>query len=154
MLALTERGQRPILCRVMAEYEVITMRRLHPLWRGFWLACAMAAGLVLLGATDSLGPFRFDRRMIAFAGAITVGAFIGALPARLRKGARSAQSTTWKRALRAFFCGLFMALSFGLAGDGRILPALMTGSAGAYGFCLAALATGFITVRIMGRKAT
>lgn len=129
------------------------MPRLHPLWRGFWLACAMAAGLVLLGFTDSLGPFRLDRRPLAFAGAITVGAFIGALPARLRKGARSSQSTTWRRALRGFLCGLFMALSLGLAGDGRILPALMTGSAGAYGFCLAALVTGFITVRIAGRNA-
>lgn len=128
------------------------MMRSHPLWRGFWLAAAMAAGLVLLGAADALGPFRFDRRLLAYAGAITVGAFLGALPGRLRRGSRSAQSTTWKRCLRAFLCGLAMALALGFAGDGRIIPALMTGSAGAYAFCAMALLTGFVTVRIMGRK--
>lgn len=128
--------------------------RIHPLWRGFWLACLMAAGLVLLGATDSLGPFRLDRRLLAFAGAITVGAFIGALPGRLRRGKRPVQATTWQRCLRAFLCGIAMALALGLAGDGRVIPALMTGSAGAYAFCGAALVTGFITVRIMGRART
>lgn len=128
------------------------MRIPHPLWRGFWLAAAMAAGLVLLGAADALGPFRFDRRLLAYAGAITVGAFLGALPGRLRRGSKSAQSTTWQRALRAFLCGLAMAFALGLAGDGRIIPALMTGSAGAYAFCAMALLTGLITVRIMGRR--
>lgn len=128
--------------------------RSHPLWRGFWLACLMAAGLVLLGAADSLGPYRLDRRLLAFAGAIMVGAFIGALPGRLRRGSKSAQATTWQRCLRAFLCGIAMVLAIGLAGDGRIIPALLTGSAGAYAFCGMALLTGFITVRIMGRART
>ena len=44
-----------------------------------------------------------------------------------------------------------MTLALGMAGDGRILPALMTGSAGAYAFCGMALLGGFLTVRIMGR---
>lgn len=130
------------------------MGRMHPLWRGFWLAVVMAAGLVLMGMTDSLSPFRLERRALAFAGAITVGAFLGALPGRLRKGGKSAQGTTWQRCLWGFLCGLGMALALGLAGDGRVIPALMTGSAGAYAFCLTALVTGFITVRIMGRKRT
>lgn len=127
------------------------MRIPHPLWRGFWLAAAMAAGLVLMGFTDVLGPFRFDRRMIACAGAITVGAFLGALPARLRRGAKSAQRTTWQRCLRAFLCGFAMVLGLSLTGGTAVLPALLTGSAGAWGFALAAMATGFVTVRIMGR---
>lgn len=126
--------------------------RSHPLWRGFWLACAMVTGLVLLGAADALGPFRLERKLIAFSGAIAVGAFLGALPGRLRKGRRSCQATTWQRCLRYFLCGLTMALGLGMAGDGRIIPALMSGSAGAYGFCLAALAGGFIAVRIAWRK--
>lgn len=123
----------------------------HPLWRGFWLAAAMAASLVLLGPVDSLAPFSLGRRTLAFAGAITAGAFLGALPGRLRRGAKSAQRTSLQRCLRALLCGMAMTLALGLAGDGRILPALLTGSAGAYGFCLAALVTGFITTRIMGR---
>ncbi len=128
------------------------MRIQHPLWRGFWLAAAMAAGLVLLGATDSLAPFRGDRRMIAFAGAVTMGAFLGALPGRLRKHARHAQATAWQKCLRAFLSGMAMAFALGLTGDGRILPALMTGSAGAFAFCGIALVTGCIAGRIMGRR--
>lgn len=126
--------------------------RMHPLWRGFWLAAAMAAGLVLKGMTDSLAPFRLERRALAYAGAITVGAFLGALPGRLRRGGKSRQRTTWQRCLRGFLCGVAMVLAMGLAGDGRVIPALMAGSAGAYAFCLTALVTGFATVRIMGRE--
>lgn len=46
-----------------------------------------------------------------------------------------------------------MALAFSLAGDARVLSAFLTGSAGAWGFALAALIGGFATVRIMGRRA-
>ncbi len=128
------------------------MRIPHPLWRGFWLAVVMMAGLVLLGFTDALSPFRLDRRLVAYAGAIVVGAFLGALPGRLRKGRKPHQQTTWLRCLRAFLCGGGMALAIGVAGDGRIIPALLTGSVGAYAFCAMALLTGFITVRIAGRR--
>ena len=130
------------------------MRILHPVWRGFWLAVVMMAGLVLMGFTDALSPFRGDRRMIAFAGAITVGAFLGALPGLLRK--RTAPMTwriaPWYRYLLAFLGGAGMALAFGVAGDGRILPALLTGSPGAFLFGGAALLGGFATVRIRGRQ--
>lgn len=127
--------------------------RSHPLWRGFWLAAAIAVGLVLMGFTDCLGAFRLERRAVAFAGAVTVGAFLGALPGWLRRSAKSAGHTTWQRCLRAFLSGMGLALAFALAGDGRVLGAFLTGSAGAWGFGLAALAGGFTTVRIMGRKA-
>ena len=46
-----------------------------------------------------------------------------------------------------------MALACGMAGTGRILPALMEGSVGAYAFLGMAALTGFITARIMGRGA-
>ena len=128
------------------------MRIFHPLWRGFWLAAVLAASLVLMGFQDGLAVFRLDRPAVAFFGAVTVGAFLGALPGRLRKGSKSAQATTWQRCLRGFLCGAGMSLSLGMAGGGGI-PALMAGSAGAVGFGLAALMGGCITVRIMGRKA-
>lgn len=127
--------------------------RAHPLWRGFWLAAVIAASLVLMGFRDSLAVFRLDRRAVAFCGAVMVGAFLGALPARLRKGAKPAQATTWQRCLRAFLCGMGLALAFALAGERRLLSAFLTGSAGAWGFALAALISGFTTVRIMGRRA-
>lgn len=127
--------------------------RSHPLWRGFWLAAALAAGLVLLGFTDCLGAYLLERRMIAFCGAVTVGAFLGVLPGWLKKAAPRPARPRWQLCLRGFLCGLGLALAFALAGDGRVLSALLTGSAGAWGFGLAALIGGFATVRIMGRKA-
>ena len=127
--------------------------RSHPLWRGFWLAAALAASLVLMALPDCTAVFRLDRRAVAFAGAVTAGAFLGALPGRLKKSARSAQQTTWRRCLQSFLCGLGLALSFALGGSGRMLPAFLTGSAGAWGFGLTALAAGFATTRIRGRKA-
>lgn len=126
--------------------------RSHPLWRGFWLAAALAAGLVLMGFTDCLGAFRLERRMVAFCGAVMVGAFLGALPGWLKKSARRPVRPGWRRCVRGFLCGAGLALSFALAGDGRVLSAFLTGSAGAWGFGLAALAGSFSTVRIMGRK--
>lgn len=126
------------------------MMRAHPLWRGFWLAAVLAAGLVLMGY-DALAPFETGRR--PFCGAVVVGAFLGALPGRLRKGAKSAQGTTWQRCLRGFLCGAGMALAFALAGDAPVLSAFLTGSAGAWGFALCVLLGGFATVRIMGRRA-
>lgn len=127
--------------------------RAHPLWRGFWLAAAIAAGLVLMGFTDGLAAFRLERRAVAFCGAVTVGAFLGALPGRLRKGAKPAQATTWRRCLRAFLGGCGLSLGLALAGEGSVFSAFLTGSAGAWGFALMALVGGFATVRIMGRRA-
>lgn len=127
--------------------------RAHPLWRGFWLAAAIAAGLVLMGFTDCLAVFRLERRAVAFCGAVTVGAFLGALPGRLRKGAKPAQATTWRRCLRAFLGGCGLSLALALTGEGGVFSAFLTGSAGAWGFALMALVGGFATVRIMGRRA-
>ena len=127
--------------------------RSHPLWRGFWLAAALAAGLVLMGFTDCLGVFRLDRRALAFCAAVTIGALLGSVPDWLRKSANRPHRTSWQRCLRCFLCGTGLALAFSLAGSGRLLPAFLTGSAGAWGFGLAALAGGFTTVRILGRQA-
>lgn len=130
------------------------MRIPHPVWRGFWLAVLMMASLVLMGFTDALAPFRSDRRMIAFAGAVAIGAFLGTLPRILKNRTMPAtwQKGPWHRYLLAFLGGAGMALSFGIAGDGRILPALLTGSPGAFLFGGAALLGGFAAVRIGGRR--
>lgn len=129
------------------------MRIPHPVWRGFWLAVVMMAGLVLMGLTDALDPFRGERRMIAFAGAITVGTFLGTLPRLLRGRSSHAkwQFKPWYRYLLCFLGGVGLSLSFGVAGDGRILPALLTGSPGAFLFCGTALVGGFAAARIGGR---
>ena len=125
--------------------------RAHPLWRGFWLAAVLAAGLVLMGFTDSLAVFRGERGAIAFSGGITLGAFLGALPRWLTRRGKPRLFPDWRPALRAFLCGCGMPLAIGLAGGSAILPALLTGSAGAVGFAITTLIAGFVTTRIMGR---
>ena len=128
------------------------MRRVHPLWRGFWLAVVLTAALVLLGGTDLLAPYRLERRAIAFSLAAAAGAFLAALPGRLKRRSR----LTRPRALRCLTCflsGIAMSVACGMAGTGRILPALMEGSAGAIGFAAAAAVTGLITARIAARRA-
>lgn len=126
------------------------MRRVHPLWRGFWLAMVLTASLTLLGGVDWLAAYRLDRRALALCGAATAGAFLAALPGRLRRRRERPPRTTWQRCLRAFLCGAAMTLAAGMAGSGRILPALMEGSTGAYAFVGAAWAAGFLTTRIAG----
>ena len=129
------------------------MRRKHPLWRGFWLATVLVSAEVLLGGLDWLAAYRLDRKMLAMLGAAAVGAFLAALPVRIRRFSRGSfrwsGRTSWLRCLRAFLCGAAIMLSLGMAGSGRILPALMEGSVGAYAFLGTAWAAGFLTVRIV-----
>lgn len=124
------------------------MRRVHPLWRGFWLAVVLTAILTLLGGMDVLAVCRLDRNLLVLAGAVVTGAFLASLPRRLRRRGGGHAAIQWRRCLRAFLCGAAMALAAGMAGSGRILPALMEGSVGAYAFVGAAWLAGFVTERI------
>lgn len=124
------------------------MRRVHPLWRGFWLAVVLTAILTLLGGMDVLAVCRLDRNLLVLAGAVVTGAFLASLPRRLRRRGGGHAAIQWRRCLRAFLCGAAMVLAAGMAGSGRILPALMEGSVGAYAFVGAAWLAGFVTVRI------
>lgn len=128
------------------------MRRVHPLWRGFWLAAALVTVRLLTGGPDGLAAYRLDRRILALSFAVTAGAFLAALPGRLRKGRRMPGKPALSRCIRALIAGAAMALGLHMAGGGRILPALMEGSAGAYAFAGTAWLTGLLTVRIAGRR--
>ena len=128
------------------------MRRVHPLWRGFWLAVVLTAALVLLGGTNELAPYRLDKRALAFALMAAFGVLLSCLPGWLMRRNRL-HRPRWRRCLICFLAGLAMALSLGMAGTGRMLPALLEGSVGALGFAAAAGLTGFITARIMARRA-
>ena len=129
------------------------MRRVHPLWRGFWLACAYTAALVTSGGVDWLGAHQGQRTALIAAAAVAAGAFLASLPGMLRRrGAKSARRPR-KRLLICFLAGLAMALSCGMAGTGRILPALLEGSTGAYAFFGMAAVAAFVTARIAGKEA-
>ncbi len=124
------------------------MRRRHPLWRGFWLSAVFVSMEVLLGGWDWLAAYQLDKRSLALFGAAAVGAFLTALPGRIRRRRERPGHTTWQRCLRAFLCGAAMLLALGMAGDGGIITALMEGSVGGYAFVGTAWAAGFMTVRL------
>lgn len=128
------------------------MRRVHPLWRGFWLACVLAAVRVLLNGVDERALFRGDRAALALAGAAVFGALLAAAPGWLRRRGRLWLRPGWKRCLTAFLSGVAMALALGMADSGRVLFALYEGSTGAYAFVGAAAVTAFVTARIVERR--
>ncbi len=128
------------------------MRRLHPLWRGFWLALALVAVLTICGSTDALAPYRLERKPLALFAAVTAGAFLAALPGRLRKHRAAPEKTSWQKCLAVFLGGLAMPLALGMAGDGSPVFAAMQGSAGAWAFLGTAWLAGLVTARIIGRR--
>ncbi|MBQ7850034.1 MAG: hypothetical protein IJ343_09955 [Clostridia bacterium] len=128
------------------------MRRVHPLWRGFWLACVLTAALVLLGGPDEIAVFRGDRAALILSGATALGALLASVPGRLRQRGQSLPPLRRTVCLRAFLCGACMILALAAAGSGRVLYALYEGSAGAYAFAASALLSGFITARLTGRR--
>lgn len=128
------------------------MRRVHPLWRGFWLAAALTAVLTLLHGPDELAPYRLDKQALVMASAMAGGVFLTWLPALLRRR-RLPLRPGWQRCARAFLCGCAMALGCGLVGSGRLLPALVQGSIGGYAFLPAAWLGGLTAVRLAGRRA-
>ena len=127
------------------------MRRVHPLWRGFWLACLWTAALYLLGGPDWLAPYRPEWAALAFTLSCAAASLLLSLPAIIR-GRASHPHPHWAQLLTAFMSGLAMVLACGMAGTGRILPALLEGSVGAYAFLGAAALSGLITARLLGRR--
>lgn len=128
------------------------MRRVHPLWRGFFLSCVLTTALVLLGGPDEIAVFRGERMPLVFAGSAALGALVASLPGRFRRRGQRTPLPRWTCCLLCFLCGAAMLLALGAAGSGRVLYALYEGSTGAYAFAGAALVTGFITARIAGRR--
>ena len=129
------------------------MRRVHPLWRGFFLAGTLAVTLLLVGGVDGMGAYLLHRRMLALALSVTAGAFLASLPGRWRKNRVPREKPTWRRCAFSFGGGAAMAGGSFMAG-GRVLTAFLQGSAGAMAFVLLAWISGFAAVRIAGRRQT
>ena len=127
------------------------MRRAHPLWRGFFVACLWTAIALLAGGVDWLAALQGETAPLALAVMTALGAGIGGLPRLWKRGAAKSPRPGWARLVGCFLCGATMALACGMAGTGRILPALAEGSTGAAAFvgaaALAALLTGRLTAR-------
>lgn len=128
------------------------MRRVHPLWRGFFLACLLTASLVLTGGPDWLSALGGDKQALVLLGMTALGAGLTAVPGLLRRTKAGVHRPGWLRLLTCFLCGLVMALAGGMAGTGRILSAMAEGSVGAFTFVGTAALTAFITARIAARR--
>ena len=129
------------------------MRREHPLWRGFWLACVYTAALVMLGGVDWLGAYQGRRTALTTALAVLAGAALASLPGMLRRRGKRRVRPAWQRLLNCFLAGAAASLACGMAGTGSIISALFEGSAGAYAFMGTAGLTAFVTARIAGKGA-
>lgn len=134
----------------------------HPMGRGFWLAAAVVLAMVLVGHADVLPayaqasrltgqPVPMDRFAVAMAVMIIPGAFLAALPGRLKNREHRGDKPTGRSLLMAFLGGILLVLGLGVAGGGMAAGLLFSG-VGAWMFLLAACVTGFFLIRFWGGK--
>lgn len=135
------------------------MEKQHPMMRGLWLAAAVVLPMLFVGHADVLPAYGqaarlagqtvpSDRFVIAMAVMIIPGAFLAALPFRMKKEEKRGE-TTGRSLLMAFLGGILLVLGFGVAGGGMAAGLLFSGvDAGI--FLLAACVTGFLLIRMGG----
>lgn len=132
----------------------------HPMWRGLWLAAAVVLAMLLIGHADVLPAYAQvsrltgqavpqDRFVIAMAVMIIPGAFLAALPSRLKHREEKGGKPAWRSLLMAFVGGILLVLGLGVAGGGMAAGLLFSG-VGAWIFLLAACVTGFLLIRLGG----
>lgn len=81
------------------------------------------------------------------------GAFLAALPERIRRRKEPRLRSGWKGCLAGFAAGFLMVLAAGLGRmNEHLLAGLMQGSVSAYAFGAAAWLAGLITARIAERR--
>ena len=82
-----------------------------------------------------------------------VGAFLAALPERIRRRKEPRLRSTWQGCLVCFGTGVIMVLAAGLARmNGQLLSGLLQGSASAYVFAAVAWMAALVAARIKERR--
>lgn len=134
---------------------------------GAWLlALSVAAAMVLNGQINLLDAFGQAGGVVgqeataapfqtALAAMIIPGAFLAALPSRIRRRNKERRRSSWQSCLRCFACGLAMIIGAGIAGggDGLLLSGLAQGSLAAYAFAACAWLAGLAVARLAeGRR--
>lgn len=136
------------------------MEKEHSMWKGLWLAAAVALAMLFVGHADVLPAYGQiaqwtgqtvtpDRFVIAMAVMIIPGAFLAALPSRLKRQEKKGGKPTGRSLLMAFIGGALLVLGLGIAGGG-MAAGLVFGGVGAWIFLLAACVTGFLLIRLGG----
>ena len=86
-------------------------------------------------------------------GMTAVGAFLAALPGRLRRRKEPRLHSTWQGCVTCFAAGFALVLAAGLGRmNGRLMTGLMEGSVSAYAFGALAWLTAVITARLKERR--
>lgn len=131
------------------------------------LALAAAAALTLAGRIDFLAVYSQALRLTgqaapfpAFQAALAVmlipGAFLAALPGRIRRRKEPRLRSSWQGCLTSFIGGAVLMLAAGLAhgGDGLHAAGLLQGSVSAYAFWGAAALAGLMAALLRERRKT
>ena len=131
----------------------------HSMGRGLWLAAAVVLAMLFVGHADVLPAYgqigwltgrttQVNRFVVAMAVMIILGAFLAALPARLKDREKS-EKPAGRSLLMAFLGGILLVLGFGIAGGGMAAGWLFSGI-GAWVFLLVAWVTGGVLIRTWG----
>ncbi len=140
------------------------MRETHSFRRGLLIALTVAASAVVTGRLDVTPAYALAGRLMgrpapgagypaALAVMLAVGAFLAALPGRLRRRGETAQRSTPRSCLIALLGGFGMTLAAELAGQdgGAMLLGAMQGNVSAWVFFICMAAAGFAVARLIGR---
>jgi len=113
-----------------------------------WLAVYGQAGAVM-GRETAAPPFQ-----TAMAVMLIPGAFLAALPGRLRRRGQPHRRSTCQGCVRSFVGGAILILSAALAsmGDGLLMTGLAQGNVSAFTFAACAWIAGLVVSRLTGGR--
>lgn len=141
------------------------MQETHSFRRGLLIALTVAASAVATGRLDLTPAYALAGRLLgrpapgagypaALAVMLAVGAFLAALPGRLRRRGEAPQRATPRSCLIALLGGFGMMLAADLArqDSGAMLLGVMQGNVSAWVFFICMAAAGFAVARLVGRE--
>jgi hypothetical protein len=112
--------------------------------RGWLLLAAVIVALMVI--SDGVSPLAVWSMMAA-------GAFLAALPGRIRRRKEERLRSGWKGCLGGFAAGMVMVLAAGLGRmNGQLPSGLMQGSVSAWAFGAAAWLAALLTARLAERR--
>lgn len=132
------------------------MKQSHPLMRGFALAFTITMMMVLLGTPRLMEQVDFaalNKPLLIFAGTAVLGAFVAAVPSRLRRLHDPWRRSTVRGCITAFIGGglTVMGLQIAGCGDLAMMCGILQGGLGALAFMGFAWLAAVMTAQLTGR---